>query len=510
MSEIQLSPSPRTYNLPSDHWRPTQDDIARRCVELEPGSTLIVEASTGYGKSYLPGVTSYFRPHTTVFCSSRDLQAQYGDVGNFAEVIWGQDHYDCANPEVIASFRAAYGDDPSRADCPYSPVSECEHIDECEYEVKKKACMYARMKVLNYHYGFYSRWWRSWTEDLFCDEAHRLPVVLSDLVSIQLKDSLRKRYNLPPFPLARGGAPFMLQTASEWTDLASKSLGPFTRSRDLQVKKRSTRLQASLKALSKSLEESDEAEWYVESRPGEGFLCKPVIPGAFARSILIPQARSTVLMSATIGDPSVLASELGITDYTFQSFPHIFDPSIRPVYFYKSSPKLSYRSGDKDYAKQIEMIKKILAQHEGKKGIIHTASWSHAKRLARALCHDREIFLPEARERVRSIERFKQSPPGTTAISPSWKEGLDMSDDLARFCIIAKTPFLSLADPIVSLRLKRKGGRAWFDWVASLAVVQAAGRIVRHPEDYGVTHIVDGHWPRVAKRAPEWFTWETI
>ena len=64
--------------------------------------------------------------------------------------------------------------------------------------------MHSRAKVLNYHYGFYSQWWRQWTEDLFCDEAHRLPVVLSDLVSIELRDSLRKRYSLPDFPLALG------------------------------------------------------------------------------------------------------------------------------------------------------------------------------------------------------------------------------------------------------------------------------------------------------------------
>jgi Rad3-related DNA helicase len=426
------------------------------------------------------------------------------------EVVWGQDHYPCVHPDVISSFKAMYGDDPSRADCPYSPVSECDHVGRCEYERAKKTCMYAQAKVLNYHYAYYARWWREWTEDLFCDEAHRLPIILSDLVSIEIRDGLRKKYNLPPFPLARGGAPFMLKTASEWAGAASRSLAPFTRSRDLQIKKRAERLKAAFLSLCTSLEESDEAEWYVESKPGEKFLCKPVVPDAFARSILVPQARSITLMSATIGDPAVLASELGIDDYTFVTYPHIFPKENRPVFFYKSSPRISYRSGDKDYAKQIQIVMGILKDHRGQKGIIHTSSWSHAKRLARALTRDFDVYLPDPRERIKSIERFKTSPPGTVAISPSWNEGLDLTDDLARFAIVVKVPWPSLADPIVSLRLKRKGGKAWFDWIAALAIVQGAGRIVRHPEDYGVTYIVDGHWPRVARRAPEWFEWETV
>jgi len=512
-SDITLSSNPEDYGLPFEGWYGSQKDACEKALNLDPGRILIVQAPTGTGKSGLPALVSYFRPYTSALTHSRDLQSQYATTLPMFAVIWGQDHYPCANPEHIADFKAEYGKNftPTRGDCPFRKVGDCDYVSDCEYEIAKGIAMSARAKVLNYHYGFYSRWWRKCTQDLFLDEAHRLPVVLSDLISIDLRKGLRDRYALPDFPLARGGAPFMLKQAQDWSDRAAHHLLPFTKSKDIKVKKRAERLKGSLSALAQTLQESEEAEWYVESRPGEGFLCKPVVPGAFASSLLIPQARSIVLMSATIGDPSVLANELGIEDYEFVTYPHIFPEENRPVLFYKSAPRLRYRSGDKDYEKQVELIKGILKEHKGEKGIIHTASWSHAKRLAKALSREgRDIFVPEPRERVRSIERFKHSELGTVAISPSWKEGLDMTDDLARFCIIAKIPFLSLADPIVALRLKRRGGRAWYDWTASLAVVQGAGRIVRHPEDYGVTHIVDGYWPRVAKRAPAWFEWQTI
>jgi len=513
-NSITISNSPRDYGLPFDSWYNNQKDACEFALNLQPSQTLILEGPTGTGKSGIPALVSHFRPRTTALTHSRDLQSQYATTLPVFSVIWGQDHYPCGDEEWSEEFRSRYGQKaiPTRADCPHKRVGDCPLVGECEYEIAKRVCMGARAKVLNYHYGFYSRWWRENTVDLFCDEAHRLPVVLSDLVSIELRESLRTHYGLPDFPLARGGAPFMLQQAIRWVERAMSTLLILTRSRDIKVRKRAKWLREAMSTLREALESSEEAEWYIESTPGKEFLAKPVVPGVFASSILIPQARSVTLMSATIGDPDVLADELGIEGgFEFKSYPHIFPPSNRPVLWLKESPRLSYRSDDRDYGRQIELVKGILSIHREEKGIIHTASWSHAKKLARGLSREgREIFLPDPKKRVESIEEFKYSPLGTVAISPSWNEGLDLHDDLARFAIIAKVPWPSLADPIVSLRLKRKGGRAWFDWVAALAVVQGAGRIVRHPEDFGVTYIVDGHWPRVARRAPKWFGWETV
>ena len=503
--------SPAELGLPFPSWRPRQDEMVQEVLNLEDGETLILEAATGYGKSGIAGATSHYRPGTSVLIGTRDLQQQYVNTLPIFKAVWGRSHYPCIHPRHISDFQSVYGVPPTREDCFLTNPQKCDYFSECPYQVAKQDALDARARAFNLHYAFYARWWRDHCADLFCDEAHRLPVVLSDLVSIEMRDSTRQKFSLPPFPLAIGGAPYAIRRAREWAEKCDSHIASYTKSKDIRMKRSAERWRGRLAALVGALGSAEEAEWYIKSKEGDSFMAKPVVPGAFSRSILIPQARSYVLMSATIGDPGVLASELGIENYTFKSYPHIFPAANRPVLFYKDAPRLSYKSPEADYAHQLDLIKTILKSHEGEKGIIHTASWYHARNIAKALVgNGRDVLLPEPSERVRSIERFKKAREGTIAISPSWKEGLDFHDDLARWCIIAKVPFLSLADPIVKLRLQRKGGRAWFDWVAALAIVQSAGRIVRHPTDFGVTHIVDGHWTRVAKRAPRWFEWEKV
>jgi Rad3-related DNA helicase len=253
--------------------------------------------------------------------------------------------------------------------------------------------------------------------------------------------------------------------------------------------------------------EVGEDDWYVASGKSLGkFTAKPVFPGIYAKRFFPTEAPLTVLMSATIGDPSVLASELNIAPELVDSLtlPHILPPDSRPVLFMSNAPAISRKTTPPEYDHQAKMIEAILSQHQHHKGLIHTASWYHARDLAIKLAHTGRIFLAEG-ERTQAVAKFRDSPEGTVAISPSWGHGLDFPGDAARFGIIAKIPFASLADPVVNIRLKTKGGRAWYDWNACLSVVQAAGRTVRGMGDWGVTYIVDALWSRVQKYAPKWF-----
>ena len=517
--KITLSDNPRDYGLPPSYesWRGKQKDACERSINLDSGSVFLCEMPTGYGKSGIPAATSYFRPGTTVLLGTTDLQAQYTNTIPFFKSVWGQGrppNY-CVHPERIAEFEAVYGVRPFRSECKFRKVSECEYIGACPYEVAKQECIQARARVLNVHYARYARWWRGLLDDkadLFIDECHNLPVSLSGLVSVEMREGYRKKYGLPEFPLAVGGAPVMLKRAAQWASRAEQALLPLTKAKDIKLARRATNKRNELGQLARTLGEVGEAEWYIESRPGDKFFARPVVPGPYSSLLLDPRARSFVLMSATIGGvegAKVLARELAIDDYEFVSYPHIFPEEIRPVVFYKDAPKLNYKSPPGDYQKQIEMILLVLEEHKEQKGIIHTASWQHAETLANGLADHRDIFVPRG-DRAAEIEKFKRSDNGTVAITPSWKEGLSFDDDLCRFTVIAKMPYLSLADPVVKLRLRRRGGRDWMDWNTALAVVQASGRGTRHEEDYSKTHILDGNWTNVARMAPAWYSWERI
>ncbi len=77
-------------------------------------------------------------------------------------------------------------------------------------------------------------------------------------------------------------------------------------------------------------------------------------------------------------------------------------------------------------------------------------------------------------------------------VSPSSIRGVDLPDDLCRFIIIAKAPFQSLADKLVSARVYGSGlGAFWYRAICAQDIVQASGRGVRHKEDYCTTYLLD-------------------
>jgi len=518
--ETKVTGLPQDYGLPFESWRPLQAEICERAANLEPGKVLMIEAATGYGKSAVPALISHFRPGTTVLLRTTDLQSQYVDTLPVFKSIWGQGREPniCVNPDHVSTFQSVYGSRPFRSECKYKKPSLCPNFSSCPYEQAKIACMEAQARVLNCSYARYARWWRKLLTgdvDLFIDECHNLPVTLSGLVSIQMNENYRSRYNIPPFPHAIGGAPVMLRKAANWASAAEAALLPLTKSSDIKLQRRAKNKRAELGEFATTARNADDAEWYVESRPGDKFFARPVVPGPYSRLLLDPGARSTILMSATIGGESgakVLAKELAIDEYEFVSYPHIFPKENRPVYFAKNAPRMSYSSTDADYNKQIEMMADVLSRHPDEKGIIHTASWKHAERITKGLRrygYRGRVILPRG-DRVRSIEEYKRARGEVVAVSPSWKEGLSFDDDLCRYTIIAKCPFPSFADPVVKLRAKRKGGRGWIDWQTALAVVQAAGRGVRSETDFATTYILDGNWPRVARMVPDWFEWEKV
>jgi hypothetical protein len=55
--------------------------------------------------------------------------------------------------------------------------------------------------------------------------------------------------------------------------------------------------------------------------------------------------------------------------------------------------------------------------------------------------------------------------------------------------VIAKVPYLSLGSQRV--QIKGKASQDWYEWEALKRLIQAAGRISRAPDDFGITYIFD-------------------
>ena len=86
------------------------------------------------------------------------------------------------------------------------------------------------------------------------------------------------------------------------------------------------------------------------------------------------------------------------------------------------------------------------------------------------------------------LRRHAKSKNGVL-VSPSLGTGTDLKDDAARFQIIVKLPFMSLADK----RVKKKADLDydWYSCEMLRSLIQSSGRATRSETDYSVTYILD-------------------
>lgn len=498
--------NPKDYNLPHTEWRPHQREALELILNMHNPETLILEFPTGGGKSALSSAAGY-TDGTFTMVATRDLQRQYADVYDF-DVIWGRSHYPCTDENKVNRWKKTYGFPPNAGDC--TAMKEC--TISCPYKQAKVHSYGSSKVVTNYHYAWYSEWWHKRPGYLFCDEAHNLAIsTISSLAQLRVSERQKDKWELPKFPACSGTTEWAKDNVYDWLDKAIAILGGKLGSmEESKEKSQGTMLHRKLVMLRQLLPYGD---WWVSGHNTPSIknppqlVCRPINPSAFADR-LVGHHTKRVLMSATIGDAEMLASELGITDYTFHSFPHNIPADQRPV-FLTDAPAMSYKSTYADYERQADVIGSICHRHKGERVLIHTTRWKHARDLANRLSkrglHNR-IYVPKQGEnRLTQVAKLMNpTPRDMIAIGPSFWEGLDLKEDLCRCVIVAKIPFQDRSDPVVAARLRQEGGGKWDRWVAALKVTQGLGRAVRDETDYAIGYIADGNWERVSKYAPSW------
>lgn len=210
-------------------------------------------------------------------------------------------------------------------------------------------------------------------------------------------------------------------------------------------------------------------------------------------------ADKVILMSATIIDPEHFAKSLGITNYSYVECESDFEPSKSPIYV-SSTNKINYKTLKTVLPKICTQIEQIVNHHKSEKGIIHTHTQEIANIIQDKIGKNKRFLFRDATATNENIlkEHCETQDP-TVLVSPSLVYGVDLKDELARFQIIVKLPFL----PLSSKRIKRlfDTDKDWYENKMLSATVQAAGRATRNKNDYSVTYILDSNFINVVKRA---------
>lgn len=215
------------------------------------------------------------------------------------------------------------------------------------------------------------------------------------------------------------------------------------------------------------------------------------------------RVKKVILMSATLIENDIV--ELGL-DRRRVKFIDVTSPipaDRRPVRVTPIVP-MSYTNRDKSTEELAKFIIKTLSIHKDR-GIVHV-TYNVAAMLRNILGPLSRIMYHTKQDKKDVYNEWLNSKDGVL-IACGMQEGIDLKDDRARWQIIAKIPFPPLTSTAVQHRMKED--KVWYNWSAIKVVLQAAGRICRNPDDYGITYITDACFSSLYKNNlalfPPWF-----
>lgn len=216
-------------------------------------------------------------------------------------------------------------------------------------------------------------------------------------------------------------------------------------------------------------------------------------------------------MSATILNKEQYCKKLNLDydDVEYLEYESDFPVENRLIHFTPVG-SLSWKQKSKTIPKLIKRVEELLNRHNNEKGIIHTVNYE----LAEIICDQlygteagRRLLMPKGKTRQTILETFYKSDKPYVLISPSLTEGLDLKDDLSRFCIICKMPYANISDKWIKTRMNLDV--TWYNNFTAESLIQMTGRSIRSKTDFATTYILDEDFLRFAETnyyiLPNWW-----
>jgi Rad3-related DNA helicase len=391
------------------------------------------------------------RKQARILCPTNILVEQGFERYPDTQVMYKKSHYECADTTCEGLEQG--------------------HRDDCPYVAALKKTRESSVSMMNYYvYMAHSLY----ADTIIFDESHNVVDMMETLSNIKLSHSKYK------FPLN-------MKTAADviaW----SQSL--------LKDGKEDERLEQLVDNISR-VRDSATVHYETEVIRGkkEKVLRVKGNPITLAKWLMWPRKHVSkiIFMSATTGEQDLRSVGLHHRRICYLAAPSPIPKENRPFIF-QPRYNMSFQYVDKALPIMARCIVETLAKHP-EKGMIHLP-YALAAKLQEILPHPRLMFHDNTNKK-RVLETFKNADvnSGAVLVASGLYEGVDLNEDQARWQIIGKVPYLSLADPHINERAQRDP--VWYAWSTIKKIVQASGRIVRSPSDNGVTYIFDSNFRRL-------------
>lgn len=482
-----MSDSPKYYNIPYTKWRPGQLE-AIKAIKSADSRVILLQARTGIGKSGIGAGLGARGESVRLLTFTRSLQKQYGDDMPDTEVLYGLNAYPC---ELIP------GNFYTANHCQYpNEMKKCPVSHKCEYLIQRDLTKDAVRQALSYQYFLKATWpYTDPTDYTYCDEAHSIPSVIMDHMTMEISPSELARHKIDPIPhlppvdgvMKKRLASWLMDVADQAKEIAglinSKS---FKSHRDVALRSWYNTFEDKARTISVGITEEPDM-FYVSGDPVSGMKIFPLTPAPFFWKLFGSQNK-LIMASATIGNPKQFVRLMGIgNDYLYHEVPPLYPPSGEPVYYYKDAPRMSYRSGDKAIRKQADLIMDIDGNFgKNQHGLVHCSSKDAAYTMARELSKRtrKDVWVtPDNMTTEKKLEAWKTKmgkSSGLITVAFSFHTGVDAPE--VAWNVIQKVPYIPLDEYGQQIL---KSNKRLYGWGAAVKIEQATGRIRRgKPEHY--------------------------
>lgn len=505
----------------------------------------LLNLPVGTGKSHLAlMITDWYRKNVNrstrvdIITNSKILQDQYSQSYESISDLKGKDNYECKN----FSCSCAQGAEFNRLN-----KTTCE---ECPYSSARDGFINGGISLTNFYlYILYAMYNPKLMENrgskvLIVDECHEFDDVMSNFVSIRMSANIIKKFKfsneheiLKQLKYVNSTDKyvdflrFLLNEIIPTIESMENGLGNMPRNiredkRDLKISKllKSKNVDVKLMQLITDLKQyqtkitiflkeykDNPNNWVLETSYNEKtnqkeLSLEPIWAYDYLDKYVFSNYDMVFLMSGTILDKSLFCqiNGLDVSKASYYSISSPFNVKNRPIY-YMPLGKMSYKNKEETFKRYIPYIKKLLEKYKGRKGIIHTNSFELSNWIKDSI-KDPRLVYHNSSDKDDVLRFHKESKEPTVLVSPSMGTGVSFDNDDARFQIIAKIPYPSLASQ--KNKLRQKNNPEWYSWKTVSGIVQMSGRPVRSTLDYADTIILDGSFGDVIKYSshyiPNW------
>jgi ATP-dependent DNA helicase DinG len=505
----------------------------------------LLNLPVGSGKSHLAlMIADWYKKNVNrnskvdIITNSKILQDQYSGTYESISDLRGKENYECES----YACSCAQGAEFNRLN-----KTTCE---SCPYNSSRESFISGGVSLTNFYlYILYAIYNPKLLESrdsrvLIVDEAHEFDDVMSDFISIKITEAIVKKFKfaseydiikkLKGISSISQYVDFLRFLSGEIiTTVESMEGGMASQPRNVREDKRDLKISKVLKTKNSDVKvmqlvndlkqyqtkieiflkeyKSNPNNWVLETNYNEKLKQKelslePIWAYDYLDKYVFSNYDMVVLMSGTILDKNLFCqlNGLDVTKAVYYSIGSPFPLKNRPIY-YMPVGKMSYKSKDETFKRYIPYIKKLLDKYKNKKGIIHTNSFELAKWIENSIKDPRLIFH-DSSNKDEMLKYHKESDEPTVIVSPSMDTGVSFDNDDARFQIIAKVPYPSLASQ--KNKLRQSNNPDWYSWKTVSGIIQMTGRPVRSNLDYADTIIIDGGFGDVIKHSsqflPDW------